>query len=354
MRNANLGFDKENIVNVPVRDSKAASIFARNLSAIPEISGYSFATATPLNDGHWGTVMSLTNGDDPNRQSLTLIMADDNYFNLYGLKLLAGRYPSINDTIYKSETLPKEKRIEKAVVNQKLLDALGLGKPEQALGKRFWMGMGNGNAEIVGVVSNFNTASLHHGITPTLLMAFPEVYNQASIKIKAGVNIPNTIKSIGAAWKTAFPDGVFQFKFFDEQIDAYYKAEERLFHLFEIFAGMAMLISCLGLWGLASFASQQRLKEIGIRKVLGASVSNITTLLSKDFLRLVLISILIATPITWWSMNKWLQDFAFRINIGWWVFIVVGAVALIIALLTVSFQAIKAALSNPVKSLRTE
>jgi len=354
MRNANLGFNKENIINVQLRDSKAAPILARGLSTIPELSGFSFATATPLNSGHWGTIMSLTNGDDPNRQSLTLIMADDNYANLYGLKLLAGRLSATSDTLYRSETLPKENRIEKVTVNKKLLDVLGLGKPEQALGKRFWMGMGNGNAEIVGVVSDFNTASLHHAIEPTLLMTFPEVYNQVGIKIKAGVDVGKTIKSIGAAWKTAYPDGIFEYKFLDEQIEAYYKAEERLFHLFEIFAGMAMLISCLGLWGLASFASQQRLKEIGIRKVLGASVSNITTLLSKDFLRLVLISILIATPITWWSMNKWLEDFAYRINIGWWVFVLVGAVALLIALLTVSFQAIKAAISNPVKSLRTE
>ena len=354
MRNANLGFNKENIINVPIRDSKAAPLLARGLSIIPEVAGYSFASATPLNSGHWGTIMSLTNGDDPNRKSLTLIMADDSYYNLYGLKLLAGRFSSTSDTVYRSESIPKENRIAKVTVNQKLLDVLGFGKPEQALGKRFWMGMGNGKAEIVGVVSDFNTASLHHAIEPTLLMTFPEVYNQVGLKIKAGVDVGKAIKNIGVAWKTAYPDGIFEFKFLDEQIEAYYKAEERLFHLFEIFAGMAMLISCLGLWGLASFASQQRLKEIGIRKVLGASVSNITSLLSKDFLRLVLISILIATPITWWSMNKWLQDFAFRINIGWWVFVLVGAIALLIALLTVSFQAIKAALSNPVKSLRTE
>jgi len=354
LRNKSLGFDKENIINVAARDQKTNAVFARELSSIPEVSGYAFGTATPINEGHWGTVMSLTNGDDPNRQELTLIMTDDNYGSVYGLKLLSGRFPSTTDTIYKSESIEKEKRVEKVTVNQKLLSALSLGTPEQAIGKRFWMGMGNGTAEIVGVVADFNTTSLHETLKPTLLMTFPEVYYQAGIKIKAGVDVTKTIKSIEAAWKTAYPDAVFEFNFLDEQIDAYYKTEERLFHLFEIFAAMAMLISCLGLWGLASFASQQRIKEIGIRKVLGASVSNITTLLSKDFLSLVLISILIATPIAWWSMNKWLQDFAYRINIGWWVFVLVGAIALLIALLTVSFQAIKAALSNPVKSLRSE
>jgi putative ABC transport system permease protein len=354
LRNKSLGFEKENIINVAARDQKANAVFARELSAIPEVSGYAFGTATPINEGHWGTVMSLTNGDDPNRQELTLIMTDDNYGGVYGLRLLSGRFPSTTDTIYRSQSIEKEKRVEKVTVNQKLLSALSLGTPEQAIGKRFWMGMGNGTAEIVGVVADFNTTSLHEALKPTLLMTFPQVYSQAGIKIRAGVDVTKTIRSIEGAWKTAYPDGVFEFNFFDEQIDAYYKAEERLFHLFEIFAAMAMLISCLGLWGLASFASQQRIKEIGIRKVLGASVSNITTLLSKDFLRLVLISILIATPIAWWSMNKWLQDFAYRINIAWWVFALVGAIALLIALLTVSFQAIKAGLSNPVKSLRSE
>jgi putative ABC transport system permease protein len=140
----------------------------------------------------------------------------------------------------------------------------------------------------------------------------------------------------------------------DAEIDAFYKAEIRLYSLFKIFAGLAMLISCLGLWGLASFAAQQRTKEIGIRKVLGASVAGIATLLSKDFLKLVIIAFAIASPITYYFMSNWLQDFAYRIPIGWWVFAVVGFVAVLIALLTVSFQAIRAAVANPVKSLRTE
>ena len=142
--------------------------------------------------------------------------------------------------------------------------------------------------------------------------------------------------------------------FLDQQLDALYKSEVRLFSLFKIFSVLAMLISCLGLWGLITFAAQQRVKEIGIRKVLGATVPNLVSLLTKDFLILVCIAILIAVPFAYWGISKWLEDFAFRINIGWTAFVIAGTVAILIALLTVSFQAIRAAVSNPVKSLRTE
>jgi ABC-type antimicrobial peptide transport system permease subunit len=179
-------------------------------------------------------------------------------------------------------------------------------------------------------------------------------YEQAGIKIEANSDVPQTIAGIEEAWKKAYPEGIFTYKFLDEQIDAYYKAEERLFTLFKIFSGLAMFISCLGLWGLATFSAQARTKEIGIRKVLGASVNKIVMLLSKDFLLLVLISLLIATPVAWYGMNQWLQNYAFRTEITWWIFAFSGLIAITIAIVTVSFQAIKAAISNPVESLRSE
>jgi len=222
------------------------------------------------------------------------------------------------------------------------------------LGKRFWIGQDGWHAEIVGVVSDFNISSLHDAIKPTLITQYLPYSSNASVKIKAGSDIPVTITKINAAFKKAYPSGIFEFNFLDQQLDVLYKSDQRLYSLFKIFSALAMLISCLGLWGLITFATQQRIKEIGIRKVLGASVFTIVSLLTKDFILLVSIAMVIAAPLAWWGIHKWLQDFAFRIHIGWTMFAIAGATAILIAILTVSYQAIKAALANPAKSLRTE
>ena len=174
-----------------------------------------------------------------------------------------------------------------------------------------------------------------------------------NIKI-SGKNIPAALQSLANVWKERVPHRPFEYSFLEEEYNALYKTEQRTAQVFALFAGLAILLACLGLFALSAYTTAQRTKEIGIRKVLGASVSNIVNMLSKDFLKLVLIAAFIAFPIAWWSMNKWLQDFAYRINISWWIFFVAGLAAVLIALITVSFQAIKAAVSNPVKSLRTE
>ena len=209
-------------------------------------------------------------------------------------------------------------------------------------------------AEIVGVVSDFNISSLHEAIKPTLITQYLPYCTNISIKIKGSSDIPVTITKINAAFKKAFPSGIFEYNFLDQQLDALYKSDRRLHSLFKLFSTLAMLISCLGLWGLITFATQQRIKEIGVRKVLGASVFSIVSLLTKDFIILICIAMVIAAPLAYWGIYKWLQDFAFRINIGWTVFAIAGVIVILIALLTISFQAIKAAVSNPVKSLRTE
>jgi putative ABC transport system permease protein len=156
------------------------------------------------------------------------------------------------------------------------------------------------------------------------------------------------------SWNDFGPEDPLTYSFLDERFENSYKAEQRIGMILAIFAGLTIFVACLGLFGLAKFTAEQRTKEIGIRKVLGASVSQVSTMLSKEFVKLVLIACVIAFPLAWWAMNKWLEDFAYRVNIGWWVFIIAGVVALLIALFTVSFQAIKAAIANPVKSLRTE
>ncbi|TMI71615.1 MAG: FtsX-like permease family protein [Bacteroidetes bacterium] len=359
MQHKDLGFDKDNIVTVPVEFSEKSQqklLMGNELSNIPGIKEWSFSTSPPSGEDeiHWGTVMSITGKDDPNQKSVTTIMSDEKFCSLYNLKLKAGRFFTISDTSAVSNSVPAGQRYAKSVVNEKLVQELGFPSLEAALGKRFWIGMNGWTAEIVGVVADFNIGSLRETIKPTLVTQFLPFADKLNIKLAAGSDIPTTINRINAAYKKAYPTGVFEFNFLDQRLDALYKDEARLYGLFKIFSGLAMLISCLGLWGLITFAAQKRIKEIGVRKVLGASVPNIVSLLAKDFLILVFISIAIAAPLAYWGIHRWLQDFAFRINIGWTAFVIAGIVALLIALATVSFQAIKAAIANPVKSLRTE
>jgi putative ABC transport system permease protein len=353
LRSKNLGFDKENVLNVPIPFGQNRKLETQ-LGNISQVKDFSFATATPSAEGHWGTIMSRTNGEDPNRHNLTMVFADDHFAPMYDLKLVSGRFNQPSDTNYVSSKIPEQDKVMKCVVNETLVKTLGFESSEDAIGKHFWCGMNNGNAEIVGVVKDFNTSSLHQGISPVMIASMPGLYGQVGIKIHAKSDLPATIAAIEKRWKEAFPNDVFEYKFLDQQIDSYYKAETRVYTLFKIFAALAMLISCLGLWGLASFAAQQRTKEIGIRKVLGASVNAIVLLLSKEFIVMVVIGLVIASPLAYYLMNNWLTKFAFHVNIGLDVFILAGVSSLFIALFTVSFQAVKAAMSNPVKSLRSE
>src|SRR5688572_1195456 len=354
LKSKGLGFDKDNVINVGNPSGRKAPLLAGELAPISQIKDVAFATSTPSNDDHWGTSMSLTDGNDPNRKHTTLILADDHYCKMYGLKLLAGRLLVSSDTSYISSSLPDGKHVSKVVVNEKFIRELGFKSNEDAIEKRIWFGMGYGKADIVGVVADFNTGSLHNQIGPVLITQFPGLYSQSGVKIEAGSNIPETIAAIEKVWRKVYPDGVFEFKLLDAQIDAFYKSDARLYRLFKIFAGLAMLISCLGLWGLSTLSAQQRTKEIGIRKVLGASVNAVVMMLSKDFFLMVMIALVIGSPLTYYLVNNWLQTFAFHIDIGWQVFVIAGVSSLIIALLTVSYQAIKAGLANPVDSLRNE
>ena len=357
MRHKNLGFDKDNIImmQIPEQSSIAKKeLFAAELKTIPGIKDWSFSSSPPSGGGHWGTRMSLIGREDPNMKSVTTIMTDDKFCQLYGLHLKAGRFFTIADTSAVSRSIPEDLRFPKSVVNETLVKELGFASNEEALGKRFWIGMNGWHAEITGVVSDFNIASLHEAIKPTLITQYIPFADRVGVKIQAGADIPGVVTQINTSYKKVFPEGIFEYNFLDLQLDALYKSEMRLFSLFKIFSVLAMLISCLGLWGLITFAAQQRIKEIGIRKILGASVPNLVSMLAKDFIILVGIAIVVAVPLAYWGIHKWLQDFAFRINIGWTAFFIGGAAAILIALITVSFQAIKAAIANPVKSLRTE
>jgi putative ABC transport system permease protein len=239
------------------------------------------------------------------------------------------------------------------LINEAATRALGFKSNEEAIGKDF--GYGNRTGKLIGVFNDFHFESMHQRIVPLVLVVprSENGYGNISIKI-SGSNIPFALAHIEKTWKQFLPEIPYQYNFLDENFERLYQSEERQKSIFTIFSCVAIFIACLGLFGLSAFAISQRVKEIGIRKVLGANVSTIVGLLSKDFLKLVLLAAIIAFPIAWYAMDSWLQDFAYRINIQWWIFVVSGVIAAIIAFVTISFQAIKAAVSNPVKSLRSE
>ncbi len=236
------------------------------------------------------------------------------------------------------------------------MKALGFNNPQDVIGKFLYK---NDKAyPITGVVANFHTGSFHEAIQPVVIGRMPE--RESSLAIKLNINEKKTagVKKIIAGmeeeWKKIYPEEGFSYNFLNESISRLYGQEENTEWLVKAAMFITIFISCMGLFGLGMFTAERRTKEIGIRKVLGATVTDLTAMLSKDFIKLVSAAIVIASPIAWWLMNQWLQDFAYRTNISWWVFAIAGLSAVAIALITVSFQAIKAAVANPVKSLRTE
>ena len=224
--------------------------------------------------------------------------------------------------------------------------------PQEAIGKELSFA-GDENGKIVGVAKDFNFRSLHSEIEPMALLLYPDYFQSISIRIQPG-SIKQTINLIKEKWEASFPGETFQFSFLDDRMNQLYESEMKTQNIFIIFSCFSIFVACLGLFGLSVFIATERTKEIGIRKVLGASVSKILLLLLKEFFIWIVIANLAAWPLAYFVMNKWLQDFAYRINIGWWVFVLSGGVALLIALFTISLQAIKAALSDPVESLKYE
>ena len=274
--------------------------------------------------------------------NLDLYFVDFDYINQFKIKMVAGRGFSKD---FMTDTT------QAMVLNEAAVKMFGYSSPEQAIGKRFKQWGREG--KIIGVMKDFHYKSLQQPIKPLSMRIGPEGSNLVSVNVSAA-NLPATLAAIENKWKTLIPNRPFSYYFLDEFFDKQYRGEERFGRLFLNFAVLAIIISCLGLLGLASYSTVQRTKEIGIRKVLGASVSGIVNLLSKEFLKLVIISFAIAAPLAWYFMYRWLEDFAYHTSVDVWVFVFAGLSAVAIALFTVSFQALKAAIANPVKSLRTE
>jgi predicted permease len=335
MREKDLGFDKEHtfVFNV----GEKAEWFRKELAK--ETSVRAAVTATNgLLGGGGNTGDTDWDGKSPGRSFIVQqlgVSAD--FIPTYRIKLAAGR--NFTGTGADSTSF---------ILNETAVRQAGITDP---VGKRFKFHEIEGR--IIGVVKDFNIQSVRQAVEPMLLFSYPRYNGVVHVKT-TGADAAQAIAAAERLWKKTNPAAPFEYAFLDQTYDRMYRAEQRIGKLFNFFAGVAILISCLGLFGLAAFTAEQRTKEIGVRKVLGASVTNIVGLLSKDFLQLVLVGIVIASPLAWWTMNRWLDDFAYKIEIAWWVFALAGVLAIGIALLTVSFQSIKAALVNPVKSLRAE
>lgn len=347
MQNTSLGFDKEHIVTLPYPGGLNDN-FNSFRTELLENSGIKNATrSSRIPTGRlldaMGSRMMKRDTMAPVNADIKFVSADEDFMDTYGVKVVAGRGFSRD---YSTDT-------SGFLINEAAVSVLGFKTNNEVVGKDF--GYGNRNGKIIGVFNDFHFESMHQKIVPLVLLVPRSANNYGRISVKiAGANIPSALSHIEKTWRKFLPETPYEYNFLDENFARLYESEQRQGSLFTTFSCLAIFIACLGLFGLSAFAISQRVKEIGIRKVLGADISTIVSLLSKDFLKLVLIAALIAFPVAWLAMNKWLEDFAYRISIPWWIFLLAGFIALAIALFTISFQAIKAAIANPVKSLRTE
>ena len=343
IQQADLGFRKDNVLLVNLPDQKASTqeAFRQRLSQYPDIQSVSFSHRPPASALQYGGSFKFNGKPDWEPYPIRDRLADANYLQTYGLSLVAGRNIAPSDTI------------REYLINETLLHQLGFRDPQQVVGKTMQYYLSPVALPIVGVVRDFHQKSLREPIGPCLIASYANRYAQAGIRV-SGQNPVQTLQHIRETWQHLYPNEVFEHEYLDETVARFYETELLVARLINVFTTVAILICCLGLYGLVSHTVVQRTKEIGIRKVLGASVSSIAFLLTNDFLKLVLIALIIASPLAWYAMHRWLQDFAYRIDISWWVFALAGLLAIGIAVLTVSFQSIKAALTNPVNALRSE
>jgi putative ABC transport system permease protein len=352
LNDKDLGFNKEQLiyfqtrgdVNTNLETFKSELLQSSNIVSVT--SGYGLP-----GDQYAGESVILPGRGENKNQPTNLFIGDHDYVKTLGLKLIAGR-----DFSKEMST-----DIEEAfIINETAVKEFGFGTPEKAIGQQIhwdkWIPDSLNpvkKGKVIGVVQDFHYKSLHEKVTSSVIQIYPPVLFKVAVKLKTA-DVQNTISYINQIWNKFSPQYPLDYKFMDETYEQMYKSETKLSSILWIFTFMAIVVGCMGLFALAAFTAEQRTKEIGIRKVLGASVINIVGLLSKNFLMLVFLASIIAFPVAWWAMNNWLEDFPYRVSISWWVFGITAVVAVMIALITISFQAIKAATTNPVKSLRTE
>jgi len=350
IQSKDLGYDKEHILVLPIKQQVRQNYetIKTEISRLPQVISVSGANATPT-FVRWGDGISAETGHGKVSLDITALPSDLDFIKTMGMKIIAGTDFTRAD-LKLADTTNQNKNFKYAfILNETAVKAFGW-TPEQAVGKTIDK---NAPGLIKAVVKDFHFSSFHQPIGPLMLFLDRDYTNDFFIRV-SGKNLPSTIHSLQNLWKERVPTMPFEYRFLDDDYNSLYISEQRSAKVFSTFSILAILLACLGLFGLVAFTTMQRTKEIGIRKVLGAGVSGIVALIAKDFLKLTLIAVLVASPLAWYFMYAWLQGFAYRIAIEWWVFAVAGGLAILIALLTISFQAVKAALANPVKSLRSE
>jgi putative ABC transport system permease protein len=342
-----IGYNKNNVVVLPVSYKMTPQVdgLKKEIAAIAGVESVGAANNEPIDVG-WGDAIKTAEGKGLTVNALPM---DEDFIKTMQLKILAGRDFDQADILQMDTTHQYKNYKYTFMLNESAVKALGW-TPQQAIGQKISK---NFEGTVKAVVKDFNFKSFHDPISPLLIFLDHNQTQDIFVRV-TGNNTAAIIKSIEKIWKNRVSDKPFSYKFLDDDYDALYRSEQRTAGVFTTFSVLAILLACLGLFAVTAYAVVQRTKEIGIRKVLGANISSIIVLISKDFLWLVIIAAVIASPIAWYMSDKWLQDFAFRVSIHWWVFIAAGAGSLIVATATVSIQSLKAALANPVDSLRSE
>jgi predicted permease len=346
--NKDLGFKKDAIIyfetNYFDTSQTKRVVLQKKLESIHEIAIVSLSHSPIMTNGKWSTSMKYKDGKKETETHVQMKMADTNYIRLYGLKILAGRNVSPSDTA------------KELIINETYAHVLGFREPQLALGK--YIEWDNSSYPIVGIVADFHQESLHEPIKPLAISTLAEQQRTFNIALQndraENPAWKPAITKIEKAFNEVYPNDDFSYSFQDKAIEEYYRKEQDISRLLVWSTGLTIFISCLGLLGLAIYITNQRTKEIGIRKVIGATVLQLIALLSKDFLKLILLAFIIAVPITWWSANKWLENFAYRTSVTWWIFIAGGMIMLAVACIVLIMKTFKVAAANPVKSLRTE
>ena len=349
IQNTKLGYDKQHVIALTTdeRINKNLPALKNELRQNPNVKSISLAYETPTFI-KWGDGLETVGTSTPVQKMITAFPCDEDMAETLNLELVAGNDLSSED-MERLKGQDESQADYRFLLNETMIKQLGW-KPAEAIGKKVRVGGRTG--EVKGIVRDFHFASMKQPIGP--LVIFPVTWGNVLLVKLTGNNLPQTLTFLENKWKTFAPHRPFTYTFLNDEYNQMYANENRINQVFTYFSALAVLLACLGLLGLSAYVTAQRTKEIGIRKVLGASTASITTLLSADFLKLVLVAILIASPLAWYAMTYWLNDFAYRIEIEWWVFVVAGLTAVGIALVTVSTQSIKAALMNPVKSLKSE
>jgi putative ABC transport system permease protein len=355
-----LGYDRDHVLVLPVSSSMLThtemsgstltrmDLIKQEFKQNPGVLSISSCHRSPVEGGGGYNMRSEIM---PENQQIAVIAnpADEDFIATTGLQLIAGTSFTAQD-VKQADDTSRQKRLYHFVLNESAAKQLGW-TPQEAIGKKMFLG-DDRPGYVKGVVRDFHFQSLHDPIKGYIL--FPEYWSRELLVKLSGQNLPQTISFLESKWKTLVPDRPFEYRFLDDDYNKLYEAELRLGMVMNVFSSIAIILACLGLFGLSSYTAQQRFKEIGIRKVLGASVTNIVISLSKDFVKLAAVAIIIAFPVAWWAMTKWLEDFTYRTNMSWGIYLAAGAITILLAILTVSVHAIKAAITNPVKSLRTE